>query len=149
MVTDTGLIVMSLISLAGMVLIFTLNNSTWFKKENFKIQKKVLMDENRIKMKRLERELGLKNAAPVEYTEPRNTLDVAGDILPILKNLDGEQIKGLAGIFLGNDDERDYDAPEPDLTSMLVDYATKNPEVVQGLLNGITKPKTEAKDIYE
>ena len=148
MISDVGMIVVSLISLAGMVLLFTLNNSTWFKKENFKIQKKTLMDENRIKLKRLERELGLQASPNMPYQEPRSALDVGGDLLGVLKNLDSDQVKGLAAKFL-NPDEPAYDAPESDITSTLIDYATKHPEVVQGLLEGVTKGKTSDNAIYE
>ena len=136
MVTDTGLIVMSIISLAGMVLLFTLNNSTWFKRENFKIQKKTLMDENRIKMKRLEKELGLKAGSTTTYTEPKSTIDLAGELLPVLKNLSGDQLQGLVDKFLSPEDQA-YDAPEGDVTSTLIKYATENPEIVEGLLKGL------------
>ena len=148
MVTDIGLIAVSIISLAGMILLFTLNNSTWFKKENWKMQKKTIMDENRIKMKRLEKELGLKAGSTTAYQEPKSTMDLAGDILPVLKNLSGDQIQGLADKFL-NPEEPPYDAPESDITTTLLEYATKNPEMVKGLLEGFTKGKNEQTDIYE
>jgi len=66
MVSDVGMITVSIISLAGMVLLFALNNSTWFKKENFKIQKKIVMDENRIKLKKLEKEMGIVGGKPYQ-----------------------------------------------------------------------------------
>jgi len=137
--TDAGLIAMSLISLAGMILLFTLNNSQWFKKENFKIQKSNVMAENRLNLRKLEKDLGLKHgkAAP----EEKGILDKIGglaDLLPLLKNLDQDQISGLIDKFIGGGSGgEDYD--EEDGVGMLMDFAGKNPDVVKGLLEGITK----------
>ncbi|GAH01853.1 unnamed protein product, partial [marine sediment metagenome] len=110
MVSDTGLIVVSLISLAGMVLLFTLNNSTWFKKENFKIKKKNTMDVNRLNLKKLEKELGITGAVEKPYQEPQTPLETGANLLNVAKNLSSDQLKALADKFLG---EEDYDEKEP------------------------------------
>jgi len=139
MVTDTGLIVMSFISLAGMVVLFMLNTSTWFKKENFKIQKKAVMDENRIKIKKIEREMGLTGATK-PYRETQTALETGGNLLDVLKNLNGDQIQNLADKFLKPEDEAEYDQPKSTMDSLL-DFATQNPEIAQGILQGVTGGK--------
>lgn len=138
MVSDTGMIVVSLISLAGMVLLYTLNTSTWFKKENFKIQKKAVMDENRIKIKKVERELGITGATK-PYRETQTPLQAGGNLLDILKNLEGDQVKMLADKFLKPaDDIDDYDAPPRSTIDSLLDFAANNPEIAKGILDGVS-----------
>jgi len=151
MVSDIGLIAVSLISLAGMVLLFTLNNSTWFKKENFKIQKKNVMDENRIKLKKLEKDMGLtsKSSVPV-YQEQPSMLETGGNLLNMAKNLTPEQLQLLAGKFLKEDEG--YDEKEPGLLEKAFDFAQQNPEIAQQFLSGIVgikKGENTQTDIYE
>ncbi|MCP4555947.1 MAG: hypothetical protein GY836_11035 [Herbaspirillum sp.] len=139
------MIVVSLISLAGMVLLFALNNSTWFKKENFKIQKKIVMDENRIKLKKLEKEMGIVGGVGASYQEPKSMLETGGNLLDVLKNLDGEQVKGLADKFLKPEDEAaGYDMPPPSTIDSLLDFASNNPEIAQEFLKGVTKKKDDS-----
>ena len=140
MISDTGLIVVSIISLAGMVLLFTLNNSTWFKKENFKIQKSNVMAQNKLTLRQMERDMGLKPTKKIVSEEPKSTVDLAKDFIPILKNLSGEQIQALADKFLSPEDQA-YEEPGGDLTGMLIKYATENPELVEGLLKGLSEGK--------
>jgi len=143
MVSDVGMITVSIISLAGMVLLFALNNSTWFKKENFKIQKKIVMDENRIKLKKLEKEMGIVGGKP--YQEPQTPLETGSNLLSVLKNLDGEQIQGLADKFLKPEDQQEYDSP-PSTMESLLDFANNNPEIAQQFLKGVTSAKKDETD---
>ena len=137
MVSDTGLIVVSIISLAGMVLLFALNNSTWFKKENFKIQKKIVMDENRIKLKKLEKEMGITGGVGAPYQEPKSMLETGGNLLEIAKNLSPDQLTMLADKYLGGGDE--YQDQEPGMLEKALDFANKNPEIAAKFLEGVTK----------
>lgn len=150
MVSDAGLIIVSVISLAGMVLLFTLNNSTWFKKENFKIQKKAVMDENRIKLKKLEKEMGLtgKSVVPA-YQEPKSALETGGNLLEVLKNLSGDQIQGLADRFL-SPEETEGREPQGVLENLL-EFANNNPELAEQFIKGISNKKENTEtgvDLY-
>jgi len=154
MVSDVGLIAMSFISLAGMVLLFILNTSTWFKKENFKIKKAAVVGENRIKLKKLEKELGLKGTNIPTGNEQRSTMEVGGDLLGILKNLNGDQIQGLADKFLKPKDEIDegYEERPPDTITSLLEFANNNPELAESFLKGVTgakKGENNESNIYE
>lgn len=146
MVSDLGLVVVSIISLIGMIIIFMLNTSTWFKKENFKIKKKALMDENRINIKSLEKRLGLQGATKA-YQEPQTTLETGANLLDVVKNLSGEQIQGLADKFLTPQDEQEGQ-PQSTMDSLL-QFATDNPEIAANFLKGVTGDKKGESDIYE
>ena len=147
MVSDAGLIVVSIISLAGMVLLFALNNSTWFKKENFKIQKKAVMDENRIKLKKMEKELGLTSTTR-PYREPQTTLETGGNVLNLLKNLNGEQLQTLADKFLGNE-ETDYEEQPKGTIDSLLEFANNNPELAAEFLEKFSgKKDSDTENIF-
>jgi len=140
MVSDTGIIAASIISLIGMIFIFMLNNNNWFKRQNFKIQAANIKAENKLKLKKLERELGLRN---VEKSPPDNigaNPSLLSSLAPLLKNMDGEQLKALAEQFLPEGAEE----TEPEgIGGMLLEFAQDNPELVQGLLKGITGKKDQ------
>ena len=78
-----------------------------------------------------------------EIPREKSALSSAGGIVslaPLLKNLDGDQISALADMFLGGSRGGGEEYSEGGGTiDMLLDFAEKNPEVVKGLLEGITK----------
>lgn len=153
MVSDVGLIAMSFISLAGMVLLFILNTSTWFKKENFKIKKAAVVGENRIKLKKLEKELGLKGTNLPTGNDSRSTMEVGGDLLGLLKNLNTDQIQGLADKFLPKEEaDEGYEERPPDTMTSLLEFANNHPELAESFLKGVTggkKGETSETNIYE
>ena len=135
MVTDTGIIVTSIVSLAGMLLFFILSNNNWFKRENFKIQKSNILAENRIKMKKLEKELGLKKGAK----EPK--IDDSGGLFDLLKGLDTKKISGVLEMLQGDDGE--YSLPEDNSAGMIGNFISENPELVKSFLDGVGQNKQE------
>jgi len=145
MVSDYGMIAVSIISLAGMVLLFILNSNNWFKKENFKIQKKAVMDENRIKIKKMERELGITGATKA-YREVQTPIETGSNLLSVLKNLDGDQIQGLADKFLKPGDEQEYDQAPPSTIESLLEFANNNPEIAEQFLKGVGGGKKSESD---
>jgi len=147
MVSDIGLIVCSIISLAGAILLYSLSTSTWFKKENFKIKKKSVMDENRIKIKKMERELGITGATKA-YREPQTPIETGSNLLSVLKNLDGDQIQGLADKFLKTDDEHEYSGAPPSTIDSLLEFANNNPEVAEQFLKGVTGKKENTDNVF-
>jgi hypothetical protein len=126
MVTDTGLIVVSIISLAGMVLLFTLNNNNWFRRENFKIQKSNVLNENRIKMKKLEKDLGITSS------KTQNTHETGG-VLDLIKGLDSDKVGQILDLVKGEGGDMAYDdAPKSDIAAIIDKLP---PSVIEGFLS--------------
>ena len=69
---------------------------------------------------------------------PLGTLGGVASLAPLLRNLDGDQIAALADTFLGGGRGGGEEEGGGSM-DMLLDFAEKNPEVVKGLLEGITK----------
>jgi len=132
------LIFLGFIMLIGQIILMQMWQNGWFKKENFKIQKSVLMAENKIKMRKLERELGLTPGKTPK--EKKGTFDTIKDLAPLLKNLDGDQIGALIEKFTGGP-ASELEGGEGDIEDMLMDYAVENPEVVKKFLEGLTEGK--------
>jgi hypothetical protein len=111
------LIIVSIISLIGTIIIATMFNANWFKKENFKLQKQNILAENRIKFKRLEKEMGLRDKAPA---------------------MDYSALLPLAEKFLKPaESAEDWVDESPDgVTGALLDYAAAHPDIVQSLAKG-------------
>lgn len=145
MVSDYGMIAVSIISLAGMILLFILNSNQYFKKENFKIKKKAVMDENRVKIKKLERDLGIIGATKADL-ETHTPLETGANLLGVLKNLNGEQIQGLADKFLKPDDEQEYEQQPQSTIDKVIDFATNNPEMAAEFMKGLSKGKGKQQD---
>ena len=72
-------------------------NRNWFKKENFKMQKQLVMKQNNLKLKKLERELNLVGGSKLDKEEKG-----LGDLI---KGLDTDKIKGLLDMVQGEEDE--------------------------------------------
>ena len=122
---------MGIIMLIGQIILMQMWNANWFKRENFKIQKSNVLAENRIKLKKLEKDLGVtagKNP-PIEKSTGENIMDWVN----ILKNIDHEKLKGLADTFLAPEGE-DYEEEEDE---DIVGTILKNiPEkTIQGFVN--------------
>ena len=138
-VSDLGIIAASIISLIGMILIFMINNNNWFKRQNFKLQATNIKAENKLKLKKLERDLGISHSKNTGSDKealsfaPEST-NLLASLAPILKNLDGDQLKDLADRFLPQAEEYE---PEG-LAGTLLNFAEDNPEIVEGLLKGLS-----------
>jgi len=135
MVSDTGLIVVSVISLAGMVLLFTLNNNNWFRRENFKLQKSNILNENKIKMKKLERDLGI-SSSKTPNVSPQ------GGVLDLIKGLDSNKIGEILNV-LKNDDDIEEEPKEEGILG-LIDKLP--PEVIQGAIEKLGLLKNDDQD---
>lgn len=134
------LIFLGFIMLIGQIILLQMWNNNWFKKENFKIQKSNVMAENKLKLRKLEKEMGLKPTKGGK-TEEKSTLNKLGglaELLPLLKMLDEDQLSGLVDRFIGGTDTGDEEQDEG-LVDTLMGYAEEHPDVVKGLLEGISK----------
>jgi len=139
MVSDGGLIAMSLILLAGMVLLFTMNNSMWFKKQNFKVEIFNVKATNKLNLDKLRKEMGLgKAAATPPAPSPLGGIE---KLLPLLKGLDPETLSGLVETYTGL--TQDEGGTGGGMIDTLLGYAEDHPEMVQGLLKGLTGGENE------
>ena len=128
--SDLGLIVCAIIGLVGSIIVTQMWQNNWIKKESFKLKKKNILDENRIKMKKLERELGVTNIK--DTPEPPENKG----ILDLLKGLDKDKIEGILDMLQGGEE-----GEEPGGLGGIIDQL--HPELVKGFLNGINKKKDE------
>jgi len=126
-------IIVAIIMLIGQVILMWMWQQNWFKKENFKIQKSNLMAQNKLQIRKMEKELGLTNVKSVVAPPEPPPLGGIGQLLPLLKGLDGEQLSGLIDKFVPSSEERSGGAIDT-----LLGFAEENPEMVQGLLKGLT-----------
>ena len=118
-------VVLTVGGIVGSILVTQMWQMNWFKRENFKMQKTNVMAENRIKMKKLERELGLKSSkTPVEHETP--------GVLDLLKGLDRDKIAGILEMLQDPDGSVDYDEPPKNDLLALIDKLP--PGVVEGFL---------------
>ena len=115
------LIIVSIITTIGMLLGMWILNQNWFKRQEVKY---------RYQLKRAK--LSKKISVPVK--EEPTTIGTLGQLLPLLKNLDGDQISALADRFLG---EGDASGIEGDALGGLLQFAEKNPSLVKSFLDGL------------
>ena len=119
------LIIVALISTMGGLFGLYLVNQNWFKRQEIKY---------RYQMKRAK--LSQKMKVPVK--EETGILDQASQWLPILKNLDSDQLGGLIDTFTGGGGGGA--TPLDDESSGLMDILDKvPPEVIDSFLKGLSK----------
>ena len=139
-----SMIVVSIISLAGTILIFMLNNSNWFKRENFKLQKSNILAENRLKLKKLQKDLDLQNT-PLPNPPPEQP-----PLLDLLRNVDINTVKTLLGTVQQDDEDIIDIEPEgkPDIMEVIGKVVGDNPELVGKVINSIGNKGGEQNDQF-
>lgn len=128
---DGELIVVALISTMGMVVTIQLLQHNWYKKENFRVKIKNINAENRIKLKKLERELGLKGETRAAAADSKSPLDNLGGLLSIAKELEPDQLRAVIDMFTSGE-----------LGGEGGEYSELMP-LVKGFLEGMNKPQEE------
>jgi len=135
--TGTALIVGSIISLAGAIIIMTMNNNNWFKRENFKIQKSNMMATNKLNLKKLERELGIQEGTTKLQPTETNLIDQ-------LKGLDVDKVKGILGMVQKEEEEEDYEEDERNVLERALGQIVDDPAMQKkalDLIRGVTDGK--------
>jgi len=127
------IIIVALISTFGMIISIMLWNHNWFKRLDAKYK---------YQLKRTK--LSQKLKAPIK--EEKSGFDTFRDILPLLKNLDSEQLGALADKFLEGDLEPTSGGGIGDL---IIDYAESHPEAVKSFLEGLSGGKKEKSESGE
>lgn len=131
------LIFLGFLMLIGQIILMQMWQNGWFKKENFKIQKSLVMAENKLKMRKLEREMGLTPSKKIVPEEQPSTLNTISSLLPLLKGLDPDQLGDLVDRFVSGSGESEDSGVRGDPLNMLMDYASRNPEMIEGLIKGL------------
>jgi hypothetical protein len=134
------LIFLGFVMLIGQIILLQMWNNNWFKKENFKMQRDIVKSENKLKLKKLEREMGLAKGSS-EIKEKPTVIDNLGGVLNLVKGLDPEQISALADRFIGSEEEGGGSPIDG-----LLEFAEKNPEVVKNFLDGLGSTKQPPSD---
>jgi len=135
----------SLVILGLMTSIFTLVgiemiNHNWFKREKFKFNMSIEKKEVDMKLKKMARELGLdkKAISPIEQALPNpsaSTMDTIKSLLPLAAKLAPEQLEALIDQFLPMEGGGGDYEERPSGIDSIVDFATKNPALIQGILD--------------
>jgi len=119
------LIFLGFIMLIGQIILLQMWNRNWFKKENFKLQRDNVKAENRLKLKKLEKEFGLTKGRSAS-SEIKN----APDYIDLLKNLDPDKIRGILDVLQGGE-EGESEGGIGDIIKQIP------PEVIEGFLSGV------------
>ena len=137
-------IIMQVGTLITILLWSNLSLSKYFKKENFKIDKSNVMAQNKLQLRKLEREMGLsKSKDIVPTTETPNTLSTLTSLAPLLAKLEPDQIMSLADRFLGGGE-----APAEGGSGLGGILDSIPPELIDGFLKGLAN-KEGAPDAQE
>jgi hypothetical protein len=106
----------------------------FFKKEEFKVHRDLQRKKNNLEISKMRRELGLtKTKAEVETPAAPN-IGLLQQLAPFIRNMDGEQIADLIQGFSGGEAAE----PAEGITGMLMNFANENPEMVKGILEGLS-----------
>jgi len=126
------LIFLGFIMLIGQIILLQMWNANWFKKENFKMQRDTVKAENRIKLKKMERELGLTKgkSASSEIKDENSILD-------LLKGIDKDKIGDILGMLQEGESEGGGGGAITDIINNLP------PEVIEGFLSGLKNGKKQ------
>ncbi len=127
------LIFLGFIMLIGQIILLQMWNNNWFKKENFKIEKSNVLAKNKLSLRKLEQEMGLTKSKTIVPAETPSTIETISGLLPLLKSVDPERIGDLIDHFIG-EGESVEGAAAGDPISMVMSYAKRNPEMVDGVI---------------
>jgi len=125
----TAVIISSLISILGAILIMNTNLRNYFKKQNFNLK----IQAEKLKIKKIERDLNLKPSS----------LKSDKGLIESIKDIDIDKIKGLLDT-VSNDEEES----EGDITSRISNIIEKNPELVEKYAPKLIELFTGKKDNF-
>jgi len=137
--------------ITGIISLLILDRN-WYRRETFKVDRDFDKKSNDIKLKKMARDLGLDKKAILSNTPPISSFSGGGletlrSLAPLLQKLAPEQIQdlieGVTGV--GTADSGEGSLGGLDGIDGLIDFATKNPEIVKGFLGGL-KGGTQAQN---
>ena len=128
-IIEGELIFLGFIMLIGQIILLQLWQRNWFKKENFKLQRDTVKAENRIKLKKMEKELGLTKGKSASSEIKNET-----NIMDLLKNLDRDKIADILEMLQSGEREQSG-------LGEIIDSLP--PELISGFLEGVKGGKKE------
>jgi len=137
----TAVIISSAISAVFGLLALEVMSHNWFKKERFKFETFNLKKQNDLQLKKMARDMGLSGTPPHRNSTAAG--DNVGGLLELAKGLNPDQLGAIADIIqgrLGGGEGEGELLPEG--IDGLIEFATKNPDIVKGFLNGANKGKS-------
>lgn len=138
---DESFIVVSVITTMGGICGLLLLDRNWFRRERFKLERDTLKQENNLRFKKMARDMGLHKTPPSSEQISGPQPGGIASFLPLLSKLAPEQISDIVGVLSGKQ-EADEAAPDdsgglPAGLDGLLEFASKNPELVKGFLSGM------------
>ena len=141
---DESFIIVSVITTLGGLCGLLLLDRNWFRRERFKLERDTLKQENNLRFKKMAQDMGLnRKSTPPSINAPGPENQGIASFLPLLSQLAPEQIGDIVGILSGKT-APDEAAPQDDGglpagLDGLLEFASKNPELVKGFLSGMNK----------
>jgi hypothetical protein len=143
---DESFIIVSIISGIFGILGLELISHNWFKKERFKFEVLSLKKRQDLELKKMARDMGLSGTSSSHKTGTAAG-DNIGSLLDLAKGLPPESLGAIADIIqgrLGGGEGEGQLMPEG--LDGLIDFAMKNPGIVKGFTQGLTKGKEGGDD---
>jgi hypothetical protein len=148
-VSDLGFALASAIGGAFGIVSLLILDRNWFRRERFKLERDTLRAENNIRMKKMAKDLGVdkKGGSPISANSPTSSsFDTLKSLAPLLQKLAPEDVQDLLGLVTGQETSE-----SGDLGSMIAEFASKNPALVEGFLSKFANKEgqdaTAAQDI--
>jgi hypothetical protein len=138
---DESFIIVSIVSGLFGILGLELISHNWFKKERFKFEVLSLKKRQDLELKKLARDMGLSSTSS-SHKSVQPAGDNIGSLLDLAKGLPPESLGAIADIIqgrLGGGEGEGQLMPEG--LDGLLDFAMKNPDIVKGFTQGLTKGK--------
>jgi hypothetical protein len=120
-----------------------LMNKQWFQRERFKFETKSLQKENDLKLKKMARDLGITKEKSSPQTVGLTPTSSLSSLLPLLKNLSGEQLGDIIGALTGGEagNAAESSTGSDDLISKAIEWGLENPDnpLVKKFIEGAQK----------
>jgi len=137
----TAVVIGSAISAVFGLLALELMSHNWFKKERFRFETFNLKKQNDLQLKKMARDMGLDSKSASSKTS-HSAGDNVGGLLELAKGLNPDQLGAIADIIQGRLGGGEGEGElMPEGLDGLIEFATKNPDIVKGFLNGANKGK--------
>jgi hypothetical protein len=131
---DEAFIVVTVISSLFGILGLLILDRNWFRRERFKFDMDLQKQTASLNFKKMRRDLGLDQKIPPFRNPQASVGDIAGGLLPLLKNINPDQLGAIADI-LGGQGESETEGGGGQFDGLL-DFAAKNPDLIKGFLKG-------------
>jgi len=140
--TGTAIIAGSVISLFGGIIMMQVWQNGWFKRERFRLQIQQTKAIDRINIKKMEKDLGLRKGRSASAEITPNSQSGLLQYLPALVETAKENpdiLGTLADKLLSNPGGES----SPDLLNGIAGFVKDNPEILEGIMDGFQQNKAD------